>query len=142
MGIESRRGAFHSFPLLTRLSIARSTSGKKKKRDQHSSQKVSNKKYAHVISTTASLQNHQHLLRALCDSVFGEAIVEIQAEVCPYRQIGRKRPGYHRVGRPNSILFVNVSFCSGCSAFDPIPDREGGAGCSQETWRAAGACQP
>lgn len=29
MGMESRRGAFHSFPLLTRLSIARSTSANK-----------------------------------------------------------------------------------------------------------------
>lgn len=41
MGIESRRGAFHSLPLLTRLSIARSTSSYRKKNYQVSTSTLS-----------------------------------------------------------------------------------------------------
>lgn len=37
---------------------------------------------------------------------------------------------------------MSKSVCAAGENIDPVPDREGGAGCSQEAWRAAGACHP
>jgi hypothetical protein len=206
MGIESRRGAFHSLPLLTRLSIARSTSIKDKHPVSilftHDSRgvslilnipskcqklnKIPSSDYCELILINPSIDPYQF-------TMIGTGLISSQVRphssssaatrripTQPLFFLGRGTNGKvagreHRrrekvtehtvklggksraiialgngaracqVGWSARFFFWRLSQCGPNWRWECvwcIPDREGGTGCSHETWRAAGACQP
>jgi hypothetical protein len=73
---------------------------------------------------------------------FGEAIAGIEGGSVSVPSNWEEKAGISSRWETELDPFLNVNDRSNVLDVNAVPDREGGAGCSQEAWRAAGACQP